>query len=157
MKKKIEVTLFYFIKVKEIRVNQQVQLHEKFLSAWTSWTSGVKPHIPYNLLIKKQKTHGCWLTQIRYFRYLFRLRDVLSQDWGWEDHWCPLPKLQDLYTSRVRKRAKKITLDPTHPAHLLFELLAALQSTDHQNSQPQEQFFFNNSTIKNSHNIHCLQ
>ncbi|KAK2901605.1 hypothetical protein Q8A73_011351 [Channa argus] len=34
-----------------------------------------------------------------------------------------LPSLQELYLSRVRKRAKKITLDPSHPAHSLFELL----------------------------------
>ncbi len=34
-----------------------------------------------------------------------------------------LPSLQELYTSRVRKRAKKVTLDPSHPAHSLFELL----------------------------------
>ncbi len=31
--------------------------------------------------------------------------------------------LQDLYISRVRKRAGKMTLDPSHPAHFLFELL----------------------------------
>ncbi len=36
---------------------------------------------------------------------------------------APLPSLQELYTSRVRKRAKKVTLDPSHPAHSLFELL----------------------------------
>ncbi len=36
---------------------------------------------------------------------------------------APLPNLQDLYISRVRKRAKKVTLDPSHPAHSLFELL----------------------------------
>ncbi len=36
---------------------------------------------------------------------------------------APLPSLQELYTSRMRKRAKKITLDPSHPAHSLFELL----------------------------------
>ncbi|KAK3563034.1 hypothetical protein QTP86_014091, partial [Hemibagrus guttatus] len=35
----------------------------------------------------------------------------------------PLPTLQELYTSRVRKRALKITLDPSHPGHLLFGLL----------------------------------
>ncbi|KAI5625896.1 gastrula zinc finger protein XlCGF28.1-like [Silurus asotus] len=35
----------------------------------------------------------------------------------------PLPNLQDLHSSRVEKRAKKITLDPTHPAHSLFKLL----------------------------------
>ncbi len=34
-----------------------------------------------------------------------------------------LPSLQELYTSRVRNRAKKVTLDPSHPAHALFELL----------------------------------
>ncbi len=36
---------------------------------------------------------------------------------------APLPTLQELYTSRVRKRAQKITLDPSHPSHPLFELL----------------------------------
>ncbi len=34
---------------------------------------------------------------------------------------APLPSLQELYISRVRKRAKKVTLDPSHPA--LFVLL----------------------------------
>ncbi len=34
-----------------------------------------------------------------------------------------LPILQELYSSRVSKRAGKITLDPSHPAHSLFELL----------------------------------
>ncbi|KAL0153349.1 hypothetical protein M9458_051345 [Cirrhinus mrigala] len=36
---------------------------------------------------------------------------------------APLPTLQELYTSRVRKRAQKITLDPSHPCHPLFKLL----------------------------------
>ncbi len=36
---------------------------------------------------------------------------------------APLPSLQELYTSRVRKRAKKVTLDSSHPAHSLIELL----------------------------------
>ncbi len=36
---------------------------------------------------------------------------------------APLPSLQELYTSRVRKRAKKVTLVPSHPAHSLFVLL----------------------------------
>ncbi len=34
-----------------------------------------------------------------------------------------LRTLQELYSSRVSKRAGKITLDPSHPAHSLFELL----------------------------------
>ncbi len=34
-----------------------------------------------------------------------------------------LPTLQELYLSRVSKRAGKITLDPSYPAHSLFELL----------------------------------
>ncbi len=38
---------------------------------------------------------------------------------------APLPSLQDLNTSRVRKRAKKVPLDPSHPAHCLFELLTS--------------------------------
>ncbi len=40
---------------------------------------------------------------------------------------APLPSLQELYTSRVRKRAKKVTLDPSHPAHSLFVLLPSGQ------------------------------
>src|SRR4029434_9344004 len=31
-----------------------------------------------------------------------------------------LPTIQDLYTSRVRKRAGKITADPSDPGHKLF-------------------------------------
>ncbi len=53
-----------------------------------------------------------------------------------------LPTLQELYLSRVSKRAGKITLDPTHPAHSLFELLPSgrryralsTRTTRHRNS-----------------------
>ncbi len=38
-----------------------------------------------------------------------------------------LPTLQELYSSRLSKRAGKITLDPSHPAHSLFELLTSGQ------------------------------
>src|SRR4029434_6219542 len=34
-----------------------------------------------------------------------------------------LPSIQDLYTSRVSKRAGKIIADPSHPGHNLFKLL----------------------------------
>ncbi len=34
-----------------------------------------------------------------------------------------LPTLQELYSPRVSKGAGKFTLDPSHPAHSLFELL----------------------------------
>ncbi|KAI2648710.1 putative RNA-directed DNA polymerase from transposon BS [Labeo rohita] len=55
---------------------------------------------------------------------------------------APLPTLQELYTSRVRKRAQKITLDPSHPCHPLFELLSSgrryratnTRTTRHKNS-----------------------
>ncbi len=33
---------------------------------------------------------------------------------------APLPTLQELYTSRVRKGAQKIPLDPSHSSHPLF-------------------------------------
>ncbi len=53
-----------------------------------------------------------------------------------------LPTLQELNLSRVSKRAKTITLDPSHPAHSLFELLLSgrryialsTRSTKHRNS-----------------------
>ncbi len=52
------------------------------------------------------------------------------------------PTLQELYLSRVNKRAIKITLDPSHPAHSLFELLPSgrwyralsTRTTRHRNS-----------------------
>ncbi len=53
-----------------------------------------------------------------------------------------LPTLQELYSSRVSKRDGKITLDPSHPAHSLFELLPSgrryralrTRTTRHRNS-----------------------
>ncbi len=53
-----------------------------------------------------------------------------------------LPTLQELYLSRVSKRTGKITLDPSHPAHSLFELLPSgrryralsTRTTRHKNS-----------------------
>ncbi len=53
-----------------------------------------------------------------------------------------LPTLQELYLSRVSKRAVKITLDPSHPAHFLFALLPSgwryralsTRTTRHRNS-----------------------
>ncbi len=53
-----------------------------------------------------------------------------------------LPTLQELYLSRVSQRAGKNTLDPSHPAHSLFELLPSgrryralsTRTTRHRNS-----------------------
>ncbi len=53
-----------------------------------------------------------------------------------------LPNLQELYSSRVSKRTDKITLDPSHPAHSLFERLPSgrhyralsTRTTRHRNS-----------------------
>ncbi len=53
-----------------------------------------------------------------------------------------LPTLQELYSSRLSKRTGKITLDPSHQAHSLFELLPSGQryralstrTTRHRNS-----------------------
>ncbi len=53
-----------------------------------------------------------------------------------------LPTLQELYLSRVSKRTGKITLNPSHPAHSLFELLPSgrryralsTRTTRHRNS-----------------------
>ncbi|MCI4389765.1 hypothetical protein PGIGA_G00102240 [Pangasianodon gigas] len=40
---------------------------------------------------------------------------------------APLPTLQDLYSSRVRKRPGKIISDTSHPGHNLLELLPSGQ------------------------------
>ncbi len=88
------------------------------------------------------------VTTVESFRFLGA---TISQDLKWDNHiesivkkarqrvvrtaeriiGTTLPSLQELYLSRVSKRAGKITLDPSHPAHSLFE---------HQNDQTQEQF-----------------
>ncbi len=60
----------------------------------------------------------------------------------WANRCTTLPTLQELYLSRVSKRAGKITLDPSHPAHSLFELLPSgrryralsTRTTRHRNS-----------------------
>ncbi len=49
-----------------------------------------------------------------------------------------LPSLQELYSS-MSKRAGKITLDPSYPAHSLW-VWSTLQSSEHQNDQTQKQF-----------------
>ena len=53
-----------------------------------------------------------------------------------------LPTIQDLYTSRARKRAGKVIADPSHPGHNLFQLLPSgrryrtmyTKTTRHRNS-----------------------
>ncbi len=41
---------------------------------------------------------------------------------------APLPNLQDLYISRVRKRAKKVTLDPSHPVRAVVKSTFVVES-----------------------------
>ncbi len=54
---------------------------------------------------------------------------------------APLPSLQELYTSRVRNRTRKSLWTPhTQLSLWTVALWPALQSTEHQNSQTQEQF-----------------
>ncbi len=78
-----------------------------------------------------------------------------------------LPTLQELYLSRVSKRAGKITLDPSHPAHSLFELLPSgrhyralsTRTTRHRNSFfPQAIHLMNTWHKHGTHNtiIHYL-
>ncbi len=57
----------------------------------------------------------------------------------WANNWYILPTLQELYSSRVSKRAVKITLDPSHQ-HTHSLNCSTLQSSEHQNDQTQEQF-----------------
>ncbi len=68
---------------------------------------------------------------------------------------APLPTLQELYLSRVRKRAQKITLDPSHPSHPLFELLPSgrryrapiTRTARHKNSFFHQAIHLMNSTL----------
>ncbi len=55
---------------------------------------------------------------------------------------APLPSLQELYTSSMRKMAMKVTLDPSNPVYSLFDLLSfgrcyrslSTKTTRHKNS-----------------------
>ncbi len=60
-----------------------------------------------------------------------------------EDYRCPSAQPQRTLPLQSEGRAKKVTLDPSHPAYSLWtvDLWPTLQSTEHQNSQTQEQFF----------------
>ena len=64
-----------------------------------------------------------------------------------------LPTLQDLYSSRVRKRAGKIITDSTHPGHHLFELLPSrrrLRSLATRTSRHRNSFFPQAISLLNS-------
>ena len=57
---------------------------------------------------------------------------------------CNLPPLHDLYTSRTVRRAGKITADPSHPGHGLFESLPSgrrLRSIRTRTSRHKNSFF----------------
>ncbi len=56
----------------------------------------------------------------------------------WANHWYTLPTLQELYSSRVSKRAGQIT-SSTLPLWTVT-VWSTLQSSQHQNDQTQEQF-----------------
>uniref|UniRef100_A0A3B4FQ53 Reverse transcriptase domain-containing protein n=1 Tax=Pundamilia nyererei TaxID=303518 RepID=A0A3B4FQ53_9CICH len=57
---------------------------------------------------------------------------------------CRLPSLQDLYTSRTLRRAARISADPSHPGHSLFDLLPSgrrLRSIRTRTSRHKNSFF----------------
>ncbi len=73
-----------------------------------------------------------------------------------------LPTLQEMYLSRASKRAVQITLDPSHPAHFLFDLLPSgrrrcyralsTRRARHRNSFfPQAVHLMNTWTLNNKH------
>ncbi|XP_051548033.1 uncharacterized protein LOC127437252 [Myxocyprinus asiaticus] len=90
-------------------LNSTVAAVESFMYLGTTISQDLKWETHIDSTVKKAQ-------QRLYF--LHQLRGLLVD---------PLPSLQELYTSRVRKKAGKITLDPTHPAHYLFELLPSGQ------------------------------
>ncbi len=73
-----------------------------------------------------------------------RCKKTAVDCWGSrKDHCVHLPSLQDLYDSRVKKRAGNIT-DPSHPGHNRFTLLPSgrcyrslcTRTSRHKNSPP---------------------
>ncbi|KAF7641159.1 hypothetical protein LDENG_00291460 [Lucifuga dentata] len=41
---------------------------------------------------------------------------------------CPLLSITNLHSARSKKRARKITADPSHPGHALFQHLPSLRN-----------------------------
>uniref|UniRef100_A0A669C6E4 Reverse transcriptase domain-containing protein n=1 Tax=Oreochromis niloticus TaxID=8128 RepID=A0A669C6E4_ORENI len=69
---------------------------------------------------------------------------------------CRLPSLQDLYTSRTLGRAARITADPSHPGHSLFDLLPSgrrLRSIRTRTSRHKNSFFPSAVGLMNNNNM----
>ncbi len=114
----------------------------QFLRSW-SGTITLSP-------LWKRPSRGCtFLRQLRKFKPATGAADTVLLCHHWirplhvnnclvqlsyqiwpQDYGTTLPTLQELYLSRVSKRAGKITLDPSHPAHSLFELLPSGHATE---------------------------
>ncbi len=60
---------------------------------------------------------------------VWRLQRILPQvpstdsESSWEDRWCLSPLPQDIYSTRLTRKALSIAGDPTHPSHSFFSLL----------------------------------
>uniref|UniRef100_A0A3P9B4X1 Reverse transcriptase domain-containing protein n=1 Tax=Maylandia zebra TaxID=106582 RepID=A0A3P9B4X1_9CICH len=70
---------------------------------------------------------------------------------------CRLPSLQDLYTSRTLRRAARISADPSHPGHSLFDLLPSgrrLRSIRTRTSRHKNSFF--PSAVGHMNNNHMI-
>ena len=70
---------------------------------------------------------------------------------------CNLPSLQDLYASRIRRRAGKIVADSSHPGHNLFETLPSgrrLRAIRTKTSRHKNSFFLSAvSLINKAHDL----
>ncbi len=135
-------------------MNSTVTAVESFRFLGTTISQDLKWEIHIDSIVRKAQQRLYFLRQLRKFNLpqellkqfyslksdLRRLRRVVRT--AERIIGRTLPTLQELYLSRVSKRAGKITLDPSHPAHSLFELLPSgrryralsTRTTRHRNS-----------------------
>ncbi len=99
-----------------------------------------------------------------WFSYQIRHQETTADSQNcWEEYLCPPCPTSKIFTSpEWGKRAKKITLDPTYPAHSLLELLASdlcyraptTRTARHKNSFLTQAIFSLNN-CKTFITIHC--
>ncbi|XP_024908484.1 uncharacterized protein LOC103397242 [Cynoglossus semilaevis] len=100
---------------------------EPFHFLGTIITQDLKWELNISSLIKRAQQRMYFLRQLKQFNLpksmmdLRRLQRTIRS--AKKVIGCNLPSLQDLYTSRNLKRAKKIATDPSHPGHKLFAVL----------------------------------
>ncbi|TWW71156.1 putative RNA-directed DNA polymerase from transposon BS [Takifugu flavidus] len=105
-------------------MDSPITIADSFRFLGTTITRDLKWEPTISSLIKKAQQRMFFLRQLRKLKLpprmdRLRLQRVVRE----KVIGCRLPSIQDLYISRTRRRAGRITADPSHPGHRLFSPL----------------------------------